>query len=103
MTLAELRLWHVLKGNRLSGLPFRRQQPILGFIVDFYCHRLRLVIEIDGAVYEQMANRDLERDAVLTDAGMTILHFRNERIFHNLDQVLSQILESAGEINRKVP
>ena len=103
MTLAELRLWHVLKGDGLNRLSFRRQQPILGFIVDFYCHRLRLVIEIDESVHEQTINRDKERDTVLTDAGMTMMHFRNEQIFQNLDQVLDQILQAAEQIKSKAP
>ena len=50
MTSAEKVLWNELRGNRL-GVHFRRQQIIAGFIVDFYCHRAGLVVELDGSVH----------------------------------------------------
>ena len=50
MTPEEKILWGCLRGNKLNGLHFRRQQVIAGYIVDFYCHSVRLVIEIDGKI-----------------------------------------------------
>ena len=48
MTFAETLLWAELRARRLAGLRFRRQHPVLGYIIDFYCHELRLAIEVDG-------------------------------------------------------
>ena len=63
MTAEEKQLWQRLKGNRL-GFHFRRQQVIDGFIVDFYCHAVGLVIEVDGEIHERQAESDAERDRI---------------------------------------
>ncbi len=52
MTPAERRLWNELRANRLGGWHFRRQQIIDGFIVDFYCHKAGLIIEVDGPIHD---------------------------------------------------
>src|SRR5258706_6976758 len=70
MTEAEHLLWEQLRGGRLGGLKFRRQQVIDGFIVDFYCHRAGLVVEVDGAIHQQQQQYDLERDQVLSGRGL---------------------------------
>jgi very-short-patch-repair endonuclease len=49
MTKAEKLLWEEIRNNKLDGLKFRRQHPIGRFIVDFYCHKLKIIIELDGA------------------------------------------------------
>jgi len=90
-TPAERRLWLALRGHRLAGLHFRRQQIIDGFIVDFYCHAARLVVEVDGPVHEQQVEYDADRDAILAARELQILRFRNEEIMHNLDDVLERI------------
>jgi cyclase len=51
MTHAELLMWGILKGNQL-GVKFRRQHPVSFYIVDFYCHELKLVIEVDGSIHD---------------------------------------------------
>jgi very-short-patch-repair endonuclease len=53
MTYSEKLLWNKLKGKQISGLRFRRQHPIDIFIVDFYCHTVRLVLEIDDEIHDQ--------------------------------------------------
>ena len=58
MTEAEKRLWERLRGNRVDGVHFRRQQIIDGFIVDFYCHAAGLVIEIDGQIHAHQVGYD---------------------------------------------
>jgi very-short-patch-repair endonuclease len=65
MTYCEKVLWQELRKNRLHNLYFRRQHPISHFIVDFYCHELRLVIEVDGSIHdmEEQRERDLNRTA----------------------------------------
>ena len=99
MTPAEKILWEKLRTNRLGGLHFRRQQVIQGFIVDFYCHAARLVVEVDGEIHRVHAADDLERERILGEAGFRVIRFTNDQIETDLDMVLAAILQSAnGEI-----
>jgi very-short-patch-repair endonuclease len=91
MTLAEARLWAGLRGRRLAGLRFRRQQIIDGFIVDFYCHAARLVIEVDGGIHRDQQGHDEARDRIFTSRGLRILRFTNDAVLERLDDVLTQI------------
>jgi len=97
MTLSEKRMWHRLRAGRLEGYHFRRQQVILGFIVDFYCHRAGLAIEIDGVVHKKQAAYDFERDGVLEDRGVRVLRFRNDDVLRRIDHVLAEIRQACGE------
>ncbi len=94
-TPAERRLWLSLKSEKLAGLHFRRQQAISGFVADFYCHQLRLIIEVDGSVHDDTAEYDAERDKALADLDMTIINFRNDEISSDLNRVLHKILQTA--------
>src|SRR6266487_2024721 len=84
MTPAETILWKYLRTDQLGGLHFRRQQVLERFIVDFYCHAARLVIEIDGEIHASQADYDAERDAYLIASGMRVLRFSNEQIMADL-------------------
>ena len=94
MTPAELCLWNRVRANRLGGWHFRRQQIIDGFIVDFYCHKAGLVIEVDGPIHRKQKSEDTERDKVLSDRGLYVLHFTNQAVMNNLNQVLKSILDT---------
>jgi very-short-patch-repair endonuclease len=91
MTEPEKLLWQRLRANRLNGLHFRRQQIIDGFIVDFYCHAARLVVEVDGDIHQQQVEYDAERDKVLALRGLRLLRVTNEEVQHDLEDVLAQI------------
>jgi very-short-patch-repair endonuclease len=91
MTPEERILWERLRGNRLEGLHFRRQQVIDGFIPDFYCHAAGLVVELDGSVHDDRLAYDAERDRVLSKRGIRILRIRNERVKQGLSEVLETI------------
>ena len=93
MTETESLIWDKLKYNQISGLKFRRQHPINQFIVDFYCHKARLVIEIDGKIHEQreVAEHDEGREYMLKGFGLEILRFKNEEILNDLERVISKI------------
>ena len=93
MTPAEKRLWSKLRSNRLNNWHFRRQQIIDGFIVDFYCHRAGLIIEIDGPIHKKQVIEDNERTRVFEDRGLKILRFTNKQIMNELNKVLNVILE----------
>ena len=95
LTPAEYRFWLYVRNRKMSGFKFRRQHPISNFIVDFYCHRLRLVVEIDGGIHnlEHIKKYDLEREAKLKDLGLSVLRFSNEDVFYNPDFVELTIKE----------
>ena len=93
MTNAERILWQQLRGGRLNGLKFRRQQIIDGFIVDFYCHAVGLVIEVDGAVHRAQATYDAQRERVLTARGLQVLRLSNDQVEHDLAGALQRIVE----------
>ncbi len=92
MTPAERILGEALRANRLEGVHFRRQQVIDGFIVDFYCHAARLVIEVDGDIHHQQGVYDKDRDKILAARGLRILRFQNRDILQDLEKVLAQIV-----------
>ncbi len=91
MTEAESLLWQRLRGNRLSGFHFRRQQIIKGFIVDFYCHKAALVVEVDGGIHNDTTFSDYERDLILQELGFNVLRVKNGDIKNNLFNVLKSI------------
>lgn len=93
MTPAEAYLWTYLKARRLKGRRFNRQFSIGNYIVDFYCHRERLVIELDGAVHMNPAARkkDRLRDRWLQGLGYKTLRFENKLVFEKPEFVLQKI------------
>ncbi len=90
-TAEEQMLWEHLRRNRLSGLHFRRQQIIDGFIADFYCHRAGLVVEVDGPIHAIRHSYDEERDRILADRGLTILRIPAADVRERLADVLLKI------------
>jgi very-short-patch-repair endonuclease len=93
MTPAEKILWQHLRAKRFKSLKFRRQQIIEGFIVDFYCHSLGLVIEVDGKIHDQQKDYDSERDKIITAKGLMILRFTNQQVIENIELVLKAITQ----------
>jgi very-short-patch-repair endonuclease len=94
MTAAEKLLWTHLRGNQLHGFHFRRQQIIGSYIVDFYCHTCKLVIEVDGDIHELQMEQDAIRDTHLTEMGFRVVRFRNDEILGEIPCVLARILEA---------
>ncbi|WP_411834155.1 endonuclease domain-containing protein [Pseudoxanthomonas mexicana] len=86
MTLAERRLWTILKQKQLEGLRFRRQHPLGPYIVDFVCLPARLIIEVDGGQHLASA-ADVVRDGFLRRQGFHVLRFWNNEIMSNLKGV----------------
>jgi very-short-patch-repair endonuclease len=97
MTEAEKTLWENLRGNRLGGFHFRRQQVIAGYIVDFYCHSASLAVELDGPVHENQADYDLERDGILKVLGLRVVRIKNKDVFEDLEAVLQKIYNDCEE------
>jgi very-short-patch-repair endonuclease len=92
-TEAETILWSCLRSFRSEGLIFRRQHPLDIFIADFYCHQLKLVIEVDGEVHEneEALEYDLGRSAELERYGIKVLRFNNKEVIEDTDSVVSRI------------
>ena len=99
-TDAELKLWLQLRSRRLSGLKFRRQVPIAGFIADFLCEEAKLIIEVDGGQHAEPSTSDMERTRIMQDAGFSVLRFWNNEVLANIDGVLQRILETAQRAER---
>lgn len=89
-TDAEDLLWSALR-RRPGGFKFRRQYAIDRFIVDFYCVKAQLVIEMDGPIHEYKRESDSVREEHLKTRGLKIIRFTNEQVLTDLPNVLSQI------------
>jgi very-short-patch-repair endonuclease len=89
-TEAEALLWERLRRGCL-GARFRRQVVIGPFIVDFYCPKARLIVEVDGSVHDERHEIDVVRDREVRAAGLRVLRVRNEDVLGNLDAVVSSI------------
>jgi very-short-patch-repair endonuclease len=93
-TRQEKILWDAIR-NRKLGFKFRRQYSIGGYILDFYCPEIKLVVELDGPQHSRKENLlyDKERTDYLQILGCSILRFTNKEINENLKKVLSTIME----------
>jgi len=100
MTKAEIILWESLRNKRFGGLKFRRQHPIGRFIVDYYCHKYKLVIELDGGIHEvqEVKANDRNREQELRNFGLNILRFTNEQVINEIAYVLQTIKQ---QVDRK--
>jgi very-short-patch-repair endonuclease len=95
-TPAESKLWIALRKQQVAGLKFRRQHAIDRYIVDFYCHEMRLVIEVDGPTHDTTVEEDAIRQQVIQNQGITVLRFNNDEVFDDLPSVLERIMNLAG-------
>lgn len=95
-TYAERVAWKILRNRKMLGLKFRRQYPLFGYIVDFFCKPERLVIEIDGSAHDnpEAAAYDRFRENVLKSHGIRIIRLRNEHVTpRNLRREIMKFLE----------
>jgi uroporphyrinogen-III synthase len=92
-TPAEKLAWELLRNRRLFGLKFRRQVVIDRFIVDFYCHELQLIVELDGEVHDDPAqiDKDDQRNLKLKELGYQILRVANGMVMHAPDHFVDEI------------
>jgi isobutyryl-CoA mutase len=99
-TNAEGILWFELQTGK-TGFKFRRQHVIDCFIVDFYCVKLGLVIEVDGDIHRYQKTHDEEREQRLKALGCTILRFANADIEYDLPSVLKKIYETLQSLSHE--
>lgn len=95
MTDAERLIWRKIRGRQIKGLQFYRQKPIGEYIVDFYCPKIKLVLEVDGGQHYQDRNifRDKDRSDYLNKIGFKVLRFTNIEVFKNIEGVINKVWE----------
>ncbi len=98
-TPAERKLWKYLRKNQIANLKFTRQKPIGGYIVDFYCHKLKLVIEIDGDRHykNDLPQKDKIRDEFFKNQDLKVIRFNNYEVYKNIEGVLQVIWDEVGK------
>ena len=99
---AEKELWQQLR-NKRTGYKFKRQFGIGINIVDFYCPRLRLVIEVDGATHstDEEIKFDKERQNYLEELGLVVLRYNNYDVYNNLERVVGSIVRKCKKLENK--
>lgn len=93
-TAAEAQLWQHLRGRRLNGFKFVRQEPIGSYFADFVCREQKLVVELDGATHgtDIEIKRDERRSGDLADQGYRVIRFTNAEVFEAPESVVETIL-----------
>jgi very-short-patch-repair endonuclease len=103
MNKYEKLIWEKLKGKQVCGLRFRRQHPIDIFIADFYCHEVRLVVEIDGEIHDQQEEYDDGRSAEMERFGIKVIRFTNDEVKNNIEKVINKIEKVVNERIKSPP
>ncbi|MGK9170538.1 endonuclease domain-containing protein [Inquilinus limosus] len=88
-TDAERKLWFVLSRRQVEGARFRRQHPFGPYILDFYCEKARLAVEVDGG--QHTAERDQARTTYLNGQGVSVLRFWNHQVLLETEAVAEMI------------
>ena len=94
-TRSEIALWLQLKGKFEGKYDFHRQKPLDNYIADFFCHELKLVIEIDGITHqwEETKKKDYRKEYRLNELGLNVLRFTDDDVLNNLDRPVKIILQ----------
>ena len=98
-TAAEQMLWQQLRNSQVNNFKFIRQHPFDNYVLDFYCHEIKLCIEANGDIHEEkyVIENDLERTKTLNDNGIKVIRFKNEEIINSIEAVLQQISKCVNE------
>lgn len=96
LTPAEAYLWKHIKSRQFEDRRFNRQHSIKNYIVDFYCAKEKLIIELDGEVHNNVfaQEKDEERTKILNELGYTVIRFENKMVFENLASVFMEIKDN---------
>ena len=103
MTDAEKMLWIYLKTG-IQGYKFRRQHPVGIYVADFYCHKLKLIIELDGSIHDlpETKEKDAQRENDLNAWGYKIVRFTNSDIMRSIASVLQEIKNTVEKESEKI-
>jgi len=98
-TKSEIKLWGYLKAGQLQGYDFHRQKPLDNYIVDFFCSKLKIAIELDGYThgFEEVFQKDYVKIKRLNELSITVLRFNDEDVMNNIEGVLESIKELIRE------
>jgi len=99
-TPSEVLLWKFLSNKGMCGYKFRRQHPIKGFVLDFYCPERKLAIEIDGKMHDNQIEHDKARQEILESIGIEFLRFRNTDVIYDIDMVLRKIKRNLTSLDQ---
>jgi very-short-patch-repair endonuclease len=110
-TLSEVLLWNELRAGKMLGYKFNRQKPLGNYIVDFYCKKLSLVIEVDGSSHasEEAFIKDAKRQKILEEMGLKFIRIDNSDVKYNISNVLLTIeachsgLARSTEMSLEIP
>jgi len=103
-TLAERKMWSKILGkNQFKGYKFLRQKPIGKFIVDFYCAKLMLAIEIDGDTHDGKENYDLQRMKILNQYGVKIIRYTDDEVLNSIEGVYDDLVAKVKAITHPFP
>lgn len=92
-TKSEIKLWQKLKRGQMYGYDFHRQKPIDNYIVDFFCNKLQLAIELDGYSHEilEVWEKDKVKTKKLNELNIRILRFSDYQVMNDIDNILRTI------------
>ena len=90
-TAEEIILWEKLNKKQILNVRFRRQHPINIYIVDFYCHKAKLVLELDGKIHLKGKEYDKERTEIIESFGIRVIRFKNEDLLNDIDKIVDEI------------
>ena len=100
-TLSEVLLWKQLKGRQMKGYQFMRQKPIEKYIVDFYCSKLKLAIEVDGGSHNEKAEKDFKRQNELEKSGIKFLRINDVMVKHEIQHVVRVLEDFILELEKQ--
>jgi very-short-patch-repair endonuclease len=100
-TQAKMILWEQLKNRELFAVRFKRQHPIDIFIADFYCHKYKLVIEVDGEIHNSPDNKEYDegREFEMAKYGIKIIRFTNREVLENINAVIASIKQEIASLS----
>jgi very-short-patch-repair endonuclease len=99
-TASEDILWQAIRGRRLDGRRFRRQQPIGVFVVDFFCGSEKLIVEVDGRIHESQQEHDQQRQELLESLNLKVVRVTSEQVEADLSSVLAIIRQSFNSTSK---
>ena len=90
---AEALLWEELRGRRCGGYKFVRQMPIAGYVADFACRRMRVIVELDGRTHEGREDYDAWRTREIENSGYVVMRLSNDDVYEDIDACVEAIFE----------
>ncbi|MFH1684351.1 MAG: endonuclease domain-containing protein [Candidatus Margulisiibacteriota bacterium] len=103
-TKSEKKVWELIRKRKFGGFKFRRQHVVEGFVLDFYCHELRLGIEVDGSVHLKQKDYDELRQEIIEAEGISIIRITNKDIMESSNKdILAKIEKMINRLPNPSP